>query len=114
MTSTIKPEEKPPRSSGKTILNRHFTDFKNLRYVFEGEEVQQMLADVEGDNEWRSENLKNNSSYNLDSLFSRTQDEKENDVIRQENAKIFELLRKYKDNEHEFLHNQQQESIKQT
>lgn len=33
-----------------------------------------MLADVEGDNEWKSENIKNNSSYNLDSLFSRAQD----------------------------------------
>lgn len=69
---------------------------------------------MEGDNEWKSENLKNNSNYNLDSLFSRAQEEKENDALKQETAKIFELLRKYKDNEHEFLHREKEEGIKQT
>lgn len=34
MASTIKPEEKPSRGSSKTVLNRHFADFRNLRYVF--------------------------------------------------------------------------------
>ena len=57
-----------------------------------------MLGDLEGDNEWKSENLKNHSSYNLNSLFERMQDEKENEVLKQQNLKIFDLLQKYKDN----------------
>ena len=98
ITTTIKPEDKRPRGTGKFQLNRHFSDYKNLRFVFESQEVQGMLGDLEGDNEWKSENLKNHSSYNLNSLFERMQDEKENEVLKQQNLKIFDLLQKYKDN----------------
>jgi hypothetical protein len=69
MISTCKPEEKRPRGTTKLKLNRHFTDFKNLRYVCENEDLQRMLTDLESDNEWKSENLKNNSNYNLSSLY---------------------------------------------
>jgi hypothetical protein len=48
--ASCKPEGKAPRGTGKYLLNRHFTDLKNLRYVFESEDVQSMLAEVEGDN----------------------------------------------------------------
>lgn len=44
MVVSCKPEEKGSRSTGKHLLNRHFSDFRNLRYVFENEDVQRMLA----------------------------------------------------------------------
>lgn len=72
--------------------------------MVENESIQGMLAEIETNNEWKSQHVKNNSGYNLGTLFERLSHDKETDNTKNDNSKVFELLQKYMDNEYEFIH----------